>query len=314
MYGLHLESDVRLPVPPAVGADDFIPSLVFRRAEPGRSAPAPDGPVVARRYCEHGDLIAVRSHGPGGDWIQIPSVGMFHVAPDARRVDVYPESGMNDQILGLVLVGQIAIFVLYQLGYPCLHAAAVTTEHGAVIFLGPKGRGKSTMAAGFVRRGAALLTDDALPLRQEADGVYGAPSLPMMKLWRETAVYALELLEELPDLLADFEKKLLAIDGRFIYAPVPTRVRAIYLLSRYAPDATDRTDINIQPLSQREGFTTLLDHTALRRLVQPVEAVRLMPLYTQLVGQAPVRVLGFPSGFEHQEAVYDRLMADLELA
>jgi hypothetical protein len=257
--------------------------------------------------------VCVRYRGLGGDWIQFSGIGTFHVAAGARWVDVYPDAAMSEESLGLVLVGHIAVFVLYLLGCPSLHAGAVATERGAVVFVGPKGQGKSTMTASFLRRGAALLTDDALPLRQETDGIYGAPSLPMMKLWRETAACALQLPEELPNLVANYDKRLFELDDRFAYAKRPQRVRAIYVLDRYDAAFSDRRGISIRTLSPREGFAALVPQTAYLALLQPREAAGLLPLYSRLVAQAPVRVLSFPSGFEHQEAVYGRIMADLEV-
>jgi hypothetical protein len=156
------------------------------------------------------------------------------------------------------------------------------------------------------------LTDDALPLRQETDGVYGAPSLPMMKLWRETAAGALHLPEELPSLVANYDKRLFELDDRFAYAKAPQRVRAIYVLDRYDAEHVDRREISMHTLSPREGFAALVPQTAYLALLQPREAAGLFPLYSRLVAQAPVRVLSFPSGFEHQDAVYGRIMADLE--
>jgi hypothetical protein len=314
IYGMHVQSDIRLPVVPLPSGDTRPPHLVFRLSEPGRSAPEPEGPVVARSYCEHGDLIGVRSLGPGGNWIQIPGIGMFHIAPNARHVNVYPEAEVEEQILGLVLAGQISIFILYQMGYPCLHASAVLTERGAIAFLGPKGQGKSTMAASFLRRGASLLTDDALPLKQQEDGIYGIPSLPIMKLWRETARCALQLKEELPNLAADLEKKLLTLDGRFQYAPAPARLRAVYVLARYDPVTTDGAAITIQPLRPREAFAAILAQITGSRLLQPAEGPCFLTLYTRLLAQAPVRQLRFPSGFEHEEAVHAQIGADLEAA
>jgi hypothetical protein len=38
----------------------------------------------------------------------------------------------------------------------------------------------------------------------------------------------------------------------------------------------------------------------------------LLPLYTRLVARVPMRVVSYPNGFEHHDAVYDRLLTDLE--
>jgi hypothetical protein len=133
-----------------------------------------------------------------GVWIWLQDIGTFRVAPDGREVDVYPDAGVDDRMLGLAIEGPVLLFVRHLRGYPTLHASAIVTPRGVVAFLGPRGRGKSTMAATFLRRGAALLTDDALPLLVGDDGIYAVPGPPIMKLWSETAQHALEVVDELP--------------------------------------------------------------------------------------------------------------------
>src|SRR6185436_71718 len=112
-------------------------------------------------------------------------------SPDARRVRAYLEDGVDQQAVGLALVGPVLLFMRHKLGNPSLHASAVLTDHGAAVFLGPSGQGKSSMAASFLRDGAVLLTDDALPLQAREEGIFGLPGVPFMKLWNETAVCAL---------------------------------------------------------------------------------------------------------------------------
>jgi hypothetical protein len=154
----------------------------------------------------------------------------------------------DDRALGFLLAGQIATFVLHQQGYPCLHASAVLTDEGALAFLGPKGQGKSTIAAGFLRRGAALLADDIVSLQHDSEGIAVRPSLPIMKLWPQSVEGALALAEDLPDLVAGYEKKLLTVGGRYYLAGSPAPLRAIYVLDRYDPLAAGCTAVKIDRL------------------------------------------------------------------
>jgi len=187
VYGLRIRSDVRLPVrdtpPPAPHRAQTAPDVEYVVHERGDLPPAAAGQLVASQPCGlHGfDMLVHR--GAGGEaWIWHRAVATCHVLSGARRVDVYPEPEVDEDLLRLLLVGQVAVFVLNQLGTPTLHASATVTERGGVAFLGPKGQGKSTMVAAFIKRGATLLTDDVLPLRIDGTGVYGSPSLPIMKL------------------------------------------------------------------------------------------------------------------------------------
>jgi hypothetical protein len=249
---------------------------------------------------------------PDGVWIWLQAIGTFHIMPDAGRVEVYPDAQVGERELGLALEGPVLLFVRNQHGYPSLHASAVVTEQGVVAFLGPQGRGKSTMAATFLRWGATLLTDDALPLLAREDGVYGAPGPLFMKVWRQTALHALELDDELPNLMAHSDKKLLALDGRYPFAHTPARLHALYVLNRYDPAVAGRTDIGIHTLGRREALVTLMANTSNRAYLLPADEARFLPMYARTVAQAAVHSLSYPDGFAHQDAVHARILADLE--
>lgn len=312
LYGMLVRSNVQLPLPSLANAPGMTPAWTFHRAEPGQRAPEPDGPEVAQLRCQHhGNVIAVRHHGPGGSWIWNPWIATFHLASDGRRVDVYPDPRADEQTIALTLLGEVSIFVLQTLGFPSLHASAVVTPRGAVAFVGQPGQGKSTMAAAFLQRGATLLTDDNLPLRLLDGRVHGGPSVPIMKVWRETVECALEISGELPSVMTSVDKKLLTVGDRYRFADEPSRLDAIYLLHRYEPSVTGRADVTVSPLSGREVISILLAQTAYGTLLRPAEIAHFLPLYARLVAQAPVRVLTYPDGFEYQDSVCARILEDL---
>lgn len=311
LYGFRALSELPLPVPALDAPDAAAPRWEFRRGTGDETAARPDGPAAASVRARDGTVIMELHRGPSGTWLHAKGLGVFHIQPDGCRVDVFPAAGVEERALGLVLAGPVAALLLRQAGYPSLHAAAVLTAGGSVAFLGPNGRGKSTLAASLLRRGDTLLTDDVLPLRREGDAVVGMPGLPIMKLWRESAERALASAEELPSLLANVEKKLLALGGRYAFAQTAAPLRALYLLARYDPVAAGDAAVSVEPLGPREAFTTLLAHTAQGPLIPPEDAARSMPLYAQLVRQAPVRILRYPNGFEYLEEVHARLRAEL---
>jgi hypothetical protein len=156
------------------------------------------------------------------------------------------------------------------------------------------------------------LTDDALPLRLRREGVFGVPGLPLMKLWPQTLQGALALEDELPNLLPNYKKKLLRIEGRYSFAESEARLCTLYLLDRYDPQACGRTEITVRTLTHVEAIGVLLAHTSWRSLLPPGELALLMRTYASLVAQVPVRVLSYPTGFEHTDAVQARIGAELE--
>ena len=317
LYGLKIRSDVPLPFPPITPGDQAdSAACIFSRAEPGQLPPEPDGPLVTEIHCDapcHNGAMIVRVHrGRSGTWIWNPGIGTCHVAPGARQVLVYPEPGADERALGLMLLGQVSSFIMHQLGYLSLHASAVVTKHGAVAFLGRPCQGKSTMAACFLRHGAQLLTDDILPLRERDDGVYGFPGPPIMKLWSETAECTLRLSEPLPNLTATLEKKLLTLDHRYGLAQEPGRLRGLYIIRRYKAIPDEPPEIQVTTMNARDSLRVLLAQTMRAEFLYPTEIGRLLPLYSRLIAQAPVRVLHFPNGFEYQEAVYAGVLENLK--
>lgn len=309
VYGLRVASEVALPHAPVIPTDG-VPDVTIRLR--AGQAPAPAGSQVAWMPCEvHGaDMRVYR--GAGSAWIWQREAATFCVHPAQGAVDVYPEHPAHEAAIAYALVGPVLLFLLHKRGTPPLHASAVVTGKGAIIFLGAQGQGKSTMSAAFLTRGATVLTDDALPLRLAGGEVQGIPGPPYMKVWRETAQHTLGMTAELPEFLANFTKKLLALDDQRALASAPTRIGAVYLLARYDPASEGRTDIASTSLNGHESLAALLTHTSNRAYLLPAEEALLLPVYAALARQAPVRRLSYPSGFEHQEAVHARVLADLE--
>ena len=62
--------------------------------------------------------------------------------------------------------------LLRPLGFYSLHAAGVVPAHGqGVLIIGPSGSGKSTLTLGLLRQGWGYLSDDAVLLRLQPEGV-----------------------------------------------------------------------------------------------------------------------------------------------
>jgi hypothetical protein len=315
MYGLRVNSEIRLPIAPDLFTSERSVDVVVRRAQSHQPMPEPDGPLVSELRCDlpchNGKIASSVRRGPGGAWFWHAGAGTIHVRPDTLQVDVYTEHDTDERLLGLVLVGQVSVFILHQRGRPTLHASAAVTEHGAAVFFGPNGYGKSTMAASFLRRGAPLLSDDVLPLQLAHDGVYALPSLPMMKVWQETVDETLRLSDDLPSLTTKVDKKLFALAGPYALAQAPARVRALYSLARYELTAGGPRDIAVQPLNKRDSLAVVLAQISEGGLLTPSDVARFLPLYTRLVAQTPVRRLIYPNGFQYQDAVYETIQADL---
>jgi hypothetical protein len=310
MFGHHILSEFKLPILPIPTSEGSAPAWTFRRGRGRGTWPAASRLVTELRCHPECDIVMQRHDDGHGTWLWNRAVATCYISSEARRVDVYPEPGCDDAALGLLLAGQVAVYVLYRLGLPSLHASAVLTDQGAIAFLGTKGQGKSTMAIYFLSRGAALLTDDALALDANGRRIHALPGPPMMKVWPETAVSLLAD-RDLPPLLENYEKKLYRLDGehRSVARAVP--LARVYLLERQQRSAVPPA-ASIVRLSRREALTTLLAHTSNATLLSVAEVARILPLYARLTAETPVCLLRYPNGFDVQSGVYSEIRRDLD--
>jgi hypothetical protein len=312
-FGLHVRSEIPLPVPTT--STDLPPAWTIARAASWQRQPGPRGELMSETTCDlpccGGAVISRAYRHPGYAWIWSRDSGVYEIDLDARQVTVFADPGAEDRTIALVLLGQISIFLLHQLGYPSLHASALLVDGGAVAFLGPPGTGKSTMASSFLRHGYTLLSDDVLPLEVSGDEVLGRPGAPVMKVWSGTATHTLGIDEGLPDLTPTVSKKLLRIEDRYAFAATPARLRALYLLRRFSPEQAGTEAVTIRGLGQSQAFPALLSQSPRCELLYPHEAARLLPLYARLLARTPVRVLEVPNGFDYQERVRRAILADL---
>ena len=172
-YGLWVRSPIalpfiRVPVPPAGE-----PDVTVRIGVTPEALPAP-----------------VESHGP---WETAPGAYLRSVRDGVRFLvtggrDILVElRGSSDDVVGLFLTGSVFAALLQQRGVALLHAGAIETDSGAVLFAGDPGTGKSSLLAALVERGYAMLADDVTGVVPDAGG--GAVALsafPRMKLWADT--------------------------------------------------------------------------------------------------------------------------------
>jgi hypothetical protein len=321
LYGLAIRSDVPLPCPVALSGTAGGIAWEIRLASVD-DAPKPDGVVVSESACDlachAGAVYSWIRRSQAGAWFWWERAGTCHVRSSNDRVDVFLDPDASQRALALMLIGQVAGLLMVRRGIPCLHASAVVVDGKAVAFIAPPGHGKSTLAAGFVRRGASLLTDDVLPLVRGSDAgrgeIVGHPSLPLMKVWHDTARHELDLDFEPPAAGPLVEKPLVADRERLRFAERPAPLRAIYVVNRYDPVAASTTAVRSERLGPREAITALIAQTYRADVLTPAEMAGLLPIYAQLAARAPVRLLSYPSGFDRQGATQARVLADLGAA
>lgn len=118
--------------------------------------------------------------------LRFPGLADFEVANDGAQVHCWPAPGTDEATTEHLYLNQVLPLALSRQGELVLHASAVETGAGCVAFLGPTGRGKSTLAASFAAQGHRFLTDDGLRLRWEGDRLQALPSHPSIRLWQDS--------------------------------------------------------------------------------------------------------------------------------
>lgn len=315
LYGKRVLSEVRLPIPELPRADFATHAWIVRRGAPFRASMLPRLQPIAEDKARDGTVLD-RFYRSGDDaWLWDHRIGLFHLEAQAGRVTVFPTPGADEDDLGLVILGPVFSFMLHQAGLPNLHASAVVTEHGASAFIGPSTFGKSTLAAGLLRAGARLLTDDILPLHFGRNGIYGIPGPAMMKLWPTTARHTLGIADRLPPLTSYTDKRLLEPQSHhFECENRATLLRAIYVPRRVNPVAEGQAETIVEHLGLREAVLALLSQTFRGHYLYPHELASLLEQFGRLVRHVRVAILHVPHGLEHRDAVTARILRDLASA
>lgn len=128
-------------------------------------------------------------HGvPGRIYYHIPGVVTFDIR-DGKTI-LIDLSDCDDQALAqLYLTGSAIGTILHQRKLLVLHGNAIAlNDQEAVIFVGPSGVGKSTIANAFMKAGFEILTDDVSAIEFDESGrAWVLPAYPSIKLWQDVA-------------------------------------------------------------------------------------------------------------------------------
>lgn len=132
----------------------------------------------------------------GEDWITFHRVGdsyvlrfaglaQFRISAHGHRVHCEALQDVPEPLLPQ-LWNQVLPLVTNAQRATVLHAGAVEVDQGAIAFMGPTGRGKSTLTAALASEGYRFLADDALQVGVSAAGeAFAAPGQPHLRLWRD---------------------------------------------------------------------------------------------------------------------------------
>jgi hypothetical protein len=146
--------------------------------------------------------------------------------------------------------------LLRPVGLYSLHAAGVVTPAGlGVLIVGPSGSGKSTLTIGLVRQGWRYLSDDAVLIRQQPEGVAALAFRRHVYVDACAAArYAdLPLGETVPD-TAGRQRQRVRLEEVYPGHQVLTCLPGVLLFARIVPQAHS----TVRPLESRSALQALL--------------------------------------------------------
>jgi hypothetical protein len=172
-YGLQIDSEIPLPelLPGSNGSADV--------------------------HIRYGDVPPALPDRPGrGGYFQATPDTLLFVAGDIARylvvkgqeIVIERLSSCTDALLRRYLLGSAFGALLHQRHLLVMHASTIQTSRGAVLFVGDKGHGKSTLLAALVKRGYAMLADDVTAVDVEySSGPLALVSFPHLRLCADAA-------------------------------------------------------------------------------------------------------------------------------
>jgi hypothetical protein len=238
-YGLIFHSELRLPeMLPGSGAAD----VVICYGDVAEPQPGTADDQAYFRAAEDELLL------------HIPGIARYRVR-NGNEIVIQRLPGSQLRDVRVYLLGSGLAALLHQRGVLALHAGAIRTAGGAVLFAGHSGSGKSTLLSAFLQRGYEMLSDDVCGVVFDADGnLLVLPGLPRSKLWADAAATLGIETAGLQRIYSRQNKYAIPLAGNFVAAPLP--LSRIYVLApRHGRSLT------IEPLDGLDRVGALLEHT-----------------------------------------------------
>ncbi len=132
---------------------------------------------IHHRAGNSGDITHSLTRLGEGYLLRFPLLADFVISNDGRRIAGWAARESCRETIRHLLLDQVLPRLLSHQGHLVLHAGGVTSDHGAIVFLGESGLGKSTLCSSFNQAGFALLSDDFLLLSAQERGNHRYPQL-----------------------------------------------------------------------------------------------------------------------------------------
>jgi serine kinase of HPr protein (carbohydrate metabolism regulator) len=220
--------------------------------------------------------------------IAFHALAKFSVTPVTKTVVCHPTAGTSLDAVRQLLVAQVVPLLLSHERRLVLHASAVETGAGTIAFIGPSGRGKSTLAAAFAERGHPVVADDCLLIDVNEDRCAARPIDLGLRLRRGSG-----------------KRRMTAASLGFTVAKRRSSLHAIYLLDPRVAGLPA-----IERRTARAAVLELLPSSFQLGMDDPRQTRAIFNLLTAVASRVPVRRLSYPYGFSRLDAAVEHVLDD----
>lgn len=243
IFGLNITSIIPLPATPVLHSQPNIPpDVIIAYGE------APEA-LTTPRFKGVGFQA-----NPGELLLCVDGVGRYYVQ-DGCHITILPEVCANEDDILVFLIGSAMGALLHQRNILVLHAGAVAVNGKSVIFSGPSGIGKSTLAAGFHKRGYPFLADDVCAIAVIDGKPAVIPGFPRLKLWADVLKKINTDKDHLKSIpwTQGLEKYFLSVEPEHD-KPVP--LKSVFIL-----ETSNTNNMEIKTLKGAEKIDPLINNT-----------------------------------------------------
>jgi hypothetical protein len=218
---------------------------------------------------------------------------------NGSTVTVELDPGVAQKQFEHLITGPISAILLHQKDRVVLHGSAINIQDKAIVFLGDKGYGKSTLAAHFQKRGHHLISDDLVPISFNDKFCETVPGHPKIRLYPDSSQSIGLNPNDLPRVDERFNKRYIKFPGKFSIKPV--RIGCIFVLNL-------ADEIQISNLNSTASFIEIVRNTFLNRFLEVTEnSVEHFQKTQKIIQSVPVFRLGRPHDFSCMEKVTEKI-------
>jgi hypothetical protein len=283
--GLRIRSEVELHLPVVDGGTPDVDITIGDDLDDARSEPA--GEPVASLDAPEDAWWYRATETDRGFVLRFRDRGEFVISHSLDRIEVRRGPGCDLAVLSVLAAGTVMAFLLTLRGHTVLHASAVDVAGRALAFVGPSGRGKSTLAALLCLEGATLVTDDVLVVEPgpPVTAVGGAAELRL----RPAAAPLAELRQDAPRRVTADERTALALE------PSPHRRVALGAIVIPTPSRTSN-EIEVERLSPSTALFAIVSTPRIHGWRRPDVLSRDFSTTTEVANCVPAYEVTVPWG------------------